>query len=88
MVGGEDLTAETYLPFNGMRALSRNLTPIQPRVPLIKRGMGLWAPEVAMVLENKEDAVKRGANIYAELVNWGRPPMGTTSPCRIRKAAD
>lgn len=78
VVGGEDLTAETYLPFNGMRALSRNPDPDTASRPFDKKRDGFVGTGggVAMVLENKEDAVKRGANIYAELVNWGQASDG------------
>lgn len=78
VVGGEDLTAETYLPFNGMRALSRNPDPNTASRPFdVKRdGFVGTGGGVTLLLENKDEAVKRGAHIYAELINWGQASDG------------
>lgn len=78
VVGGEELTAETYLPFNGMRALSRNPDPNTASRPFdVKRdGFVGTGGGVALLLEDMDEAKKRGAKIYAELVNWGQASDG------------
>ena len=78
VVGGEDLTAETYLPFNGMRALSKNPDPETASRPFDAKRDGFVGTGggVVLLLENKDEAVQRGANIYAELVQWGQASDG------------
>ncbi len=78
VVGGEDLTAETYLPFNGMRALSKNPDPDTASRPfdIHRDGFVGTGGGVALLLEEKEEALRRGADIYAELVQWGQASDG------------
>lgn len=78
VVGGEDMEGETYLPFNGMRVLSKNPDPGTASRPFDTKRDGFVGTggAVVMVLEDKEEAVGRGAPIYAEMLQWGQASDG------------
>lgn len=78
IVGGEDLNAESIFPFHGMRALSRNPDPARASRPFDRDRDGFVGTGggVALVLEDAEAAMARGAAIYAELLGWGQSGDG------------
>jgi len=78
VTGGEELMAETVLPFNGMRALSTNPDPDRASRPFdVKRnGFVPTGGGVTMVLESEEAARARGARIYGELAGWAQASDG------------
>jgi 3-oxoacyl-[acyl-carrier-protein] synthase II len=75
LVGGAESTIEftTINMFDSPRALSRDLDPINTRGPFDKKSTGFKVGEGGgvLVLEEKEHAKNRGAEIYAELVGYG-----------------
>ena len=78
IVGGEEVGLEATYTFHGMRALSRQSDPHKASRPFDKNRDGFVGTggSVALVLEDKESALKRGAPIYAELVGWGQSGDG------------
>ncbi len=78
VVGGEDGNLETVLPFAAMRALSLNADPSQASRPFDKDRDGFVGAggAVAIVLENDEEAARRGAPAYCEMAGWGMAADG------------
>jgi 3-oxoacyl-[acyl-carrier-protein] synthase I len=78
VVGAEDLSVESVLPFAAMRALSNNPDPASASRPFDRRRDGFVSSggAVAMILEDSESAVARGAAILAELRGWGQAGDG------------
>ncbi len=78
IVGGEDLSMDSILPFHGMRALSRNPDPARASRPFDRDRDGFVGTggAAAVLLEEAESARARGAPIYAELLGWGQASDG------------
>jgi len=78
VVGAEDATAESLLPFAAMRALSTNPDVAQASRPFDRDRDGfVGAGGAAVVVLEAEDVARaRGARIYAELAGWGQESDG------------
>ena len=78
VVGGEDLTFESIMPFHGMRALSRHPDPAAASRPFDRARDGFVGTggSVAILLEDSASAAARGAPLYAELLGWGQAADG------------
>ncbi|MBS0478866.1 MAG: beta-ketoacyl-[acyl-carrier-protein] synthase family protein [Verrucomicrobia bacterium] len=78
VVGAEDMTAESIVPFAGMRALSTNPDPATASRPFDRKRDGFVGTggAVALIVESAELARARGAKPYAELVGWGQAGDG------------
>jgi 3-oxoacyl-[acyl-carrier-protein] synthase-1 len=78
IVGAEDMTAESILPFAGLRALSINPDPATASRPFDRRRDGFVGTggAVALVVEDAALARSRGARIQAELAGWGQAGDG------------
>lgn len=78
VVGAEDGDAESVLPFAAMRALSTATEPTDASCPFDARRSGFVAASgaVALILEDEETAVRRGAPIYARMLGWGQASDG------------
>ncbi len=78
VVGGEDGNADCILPFAGMRALSVNPDPETASRPFDRNRDGFVGTggAVAMILENRERAEKRGAPIRAVFRGWAQSSDG------------
>ncbi|MDD2594957.1 MAG: beta-ketoacyl-ACP synthase II [Bacteroidales bacterium] len=86
--------------FANSKALSRSENPLEASLPFDKRRQGFVIAEGAgiVVLEEYDNAVKRGAKIYAEVCGYGNTcdayhytaprPDGTTAANAIRKALE
>lgn len=74
VVGAEDMTAESILPFASLRALSVNPDPATASRPFDRRRDGFVGTggAVALVIEDGAVARQRGAAIYADLIGWGQ----------------
>lgn len=78
VVGAEEATAESILPFAAMRALSTNPDPDTASRPFDTERDGFVGScgAVAMIIEEAEFARQRGAPIYAEFAGWGQAADG------------
>lgn len=78
VVGAEEATAESILPFAAMRALSGNPDPDTASRPFDADRDGFVGScgAVAMIIEEAEFARRRGAPVYAELAGWGQAADG------------
>jgi 3-oxoacyl-(acyl-carrier-protein) synthase len=78
VVGAEDMTDESILPFASLRALSNNPDPATASRPFDRRRDGFVGTggAVALVVEDAALARQRGARIYAELIGWGQAGDG------------
>jgi 3-oxoacyl-(acyl-carrier-protein) synthase len=78
VVGAEEATAESILPFAAMRALSTNPDPAQASRPFDAERDGFVGAggAVAMIIEEAEFAHARGAPVYAEFAGWGQAADG------------
>ncbi|MDR0535416.1 MAG: beta-ketoacyl-[acyl-carrier-protein] synthase family protein [Puniceicoccales bacterium] len=78
VIGGEDGNRESILPFAGMRALSASTDPELASCPFDRRRSGFVGTGggVAMVLEEEEAALARGARPYARFLGWGQASDG------------
>ncbi len=78
LVGAEDMTAESILPFASLRALSVNPDPATASRPFDRRRDGFVGTggAVALVIEDGVVARQRGAAIYADLIGWGQAGDG------------
>ncbi len=78
VVGAEDMTAESVLPFSTLRALSTNPDPATASRPFDRKRDGFVGTggAVALIVESAELARARGAHIQAELVGWGQAGDG------------
>ncbi len=79
VVGAEDFTPETILPFASMRVLTPSRDPDTASRPFDRGRDGFVGTggSVAMVLEEGSAARARGAEIYAEFKGWGQSTDGT-----------
>lgn len=78
VVGAEEATAESILPFAAMRALSTNPDPATASRPFDADRDGFVGSggAVAMIIEEAEYALQRGAPVYAEFAGWGQAADG------------
>ncbi len=78
VVGAEDFTLETLVPFAGMRVLSLNPDPDTASRPFDRKRDGFVGTggAVALVLEEASLARARGAPIYGRLAGWGQATDG------------
>jgi 3-oxoacyl-(acyl-carrier-protein) synthase len=78
VVGGEELTFESIYPFHGMRALSVSPDPARASRPFDRDRDGFVGTggAVALLLEDADVAVARGAALYAEILGWGQAADG------------
>jgi 3-oxoacyl-[acyl-carrier-protein] synthase-1 len=78
VVGAEDFTFETIVPFSGMRVLSVNPDPGSASRPFDcnRDGFVGTGGAVCLVLESEEMARERGAPIYARFAGWGQATDG------------
>jgi 3-oxoacyl-[acyl-carrier-protein] synthase I len=78
VVGAEETHTESILPFAAMRALSVNPDPATASRPFDRRRDGFVGTggAVALIVEEVECAVRRGAPIYAEIAGWGQASDG------------
>ena len=78
VVGAEDFTAESIIPFSSLRALSNSPDPATASRPFDRRRDGFVGTggAAAMVVEDGALARRRGARIYAELIGWGQAGDG------------
>ncbi|MDP0501347.1 MAG: beta-ketoacyl-[acyl-carrier-protein] synthase family protein [Verrucomicrobiota bacterium JB022] len=77
VVGAEDCTADSILPFAAMRALSQKLDSTASR-PWDKSRDGFVGTGGAavVIIEAADEAQARGAKPYAELLGWGQTADG------------
>jgi 3-oxoacyl-[acyl-carrier-protein] synthase-1 len=78
VIGAEDMTTESILPFASLRALSNNPDPATASRPFDRRRDGFVGTggAVALIVEEAALARRRGARIQAELVGWGQAGDG------------
>jgi len=78
VVGAEDMTDESILPFASLRALSNNPDPATASRPFDRRRDGFVGTGGATVIivEDASLARSRGARIQAELIGWGQAGDG------------
>lgn len=78
VVGAEDATAESLMPFMAMRALSTNPDPSLASRPFDRDRDGFVGAGGAtvLILEEEELARRRGAKVYAELAGWAQMSDG------------
>lgn len=78
VVGAEDFTLETIVPFSGMRVLSVNPDPGSASRPFDRNRDGFVGTggAVALVLEEETVARSRGAPIYGRFSAWGQASDG------------
>ena len=78
VVGAEEPTWESLLPFVGLRALSRQADPILASRPFDAQRDGFVGSggAVAVVMESEECARARGAPLLAEFAGWGQSADG------------
>ena len=78
VVGAEDMTAESVLPFATLRALSTNPDPATASRPFDRQRDGFVGTggAVALIVEEAGLARARGARIQAELIGWGQAGDG------------
>ena len=78
VVGAEEATAESILPFGAMGALSTQSDPMLASRPfdVARDGFVGAGGGVALILEEADSARARGAQIYAEFSGWGSAADG------------
>ncbi len=78
VVGAEDCNFESIVPFCGMRALSLEKNPDLASRPfdINRNGFVGTGGAVTMVLEAKEEAMRRGVTPYAKFSGWGQGSDG------------
>lgn len=78
VVGAEDFTYETIVPFAGMRVLSLNGNPDQASRPFDRHRDGFVGTggSVVLILEAEETARRRNAPIYGRFRNWSQTTDG------------
>lgn len=78
VVGAEEITAESILPFAAMRALSGNADPDTASRPFDQERDGFVGAGGAtvMIIEEADFARQRGAPVYAEFAGWGQAADG------------
>ncbi|NDV62510.1 beta-ketoacyl-[acyl-carrier-protein] synthase family protein [Puniceicoccales bacterium CK1056] len=78
VVGAEDFTLDTIVPFAGMRVLSVNPDPDTASRPFDKNRDGFVGTggAVALILEEESIALRRGAPILGRFAGWGQATDG------------
>jgi 3-oxoacyl-[acyl-carrier-protein] synthase-1 len=78
VVGAEDGSRESILPFAAMRALSTSSEPDRASCPFDAQRSGFVGSggAVTLIIESEASATARGARIYAELNGWGEAGDG------------
>jgi 3-oxoacyl-[acyl-carrier-protein] synthase-1 len=78
VVGGEDGNRDAILPFAGMRTLSNKSDPDIASRPFdaARDGFVGTGGGVVIVLESEEEANRRGAEPYCEMLGWGQASDG------------
>lgn len=78
VVGAEDFSLETIIPFVSMRVLSTNPDPDSASRPFDKKRDGFVGTggAVVMIIEAEESARARGAKIYSRIKGWGQSTDG------------
>lgn len=78
IIGAEDPTAESLMPFMSMRALSINPDPRSASRPFDEHRDGFVGAGGAtvLILEEESHARRRGAKTYAEIAGWGQSSDG------------
>jgi 3-oxoacyl-[acyl-carrier-protein] synthase-1 len=78
VVGAEDMTAESIVPFSSLRTLSHASEPGLASRPFDRRRDGFVGTggAVALIVEDAAVARRRGATVYAELIGWGQAGDG------------
>lgn len=78
VVGAEDITAESHVPFHGMRALSRNPDPATASRPFdaARDGFVATGGATALLLERAEAVAARRRAPYAGILGWGQSADG------------
>ena len=78
VVGAEDCNFESIVPFCGMRALSLETNPNLASRPFDTKRNGFVGTggAVSIVLESKDEAMRRGASPYAKFMGWGQGSDG------------
>jgi len=78
VVAAEDGSAESLLPFTGIRALSSNPDPDTACRPFDRRRDGFVGSggAAALVVESASSAQRRGATPLAEMLAWGQASDG------------
>ena len=78
VVGAEDFTLDTIVPFAAMRVLSVNPDPDSASRPFDRNRDGFVGTggAVALVLEEESVALKRGAPVLARFKSWGQATDG------------
>jgi len=78
VVGAEDCSRESILPFAGMRALSLQKDPNCASRPfdVARDGFVGTGGGVVLVLESEEEVARRGAKVYCEVAGWGQASDG------------
>lgn len=78
VVGAEDLNTDSVVPFVSMHALSECADPELASRPFDRERDGFVSSggAAAMVLESEEEALRRGAQPYAEVLGWGQSSDG------------
>jgi len=78
VVGAEDFTEETIVPFGVMRVLSSQTDPDIASRPFDRDRDGFVGTggSVVLVLESEEAAKARSASVYAEMKGWGQSTDG------------
>lgn len=81
VVGAEDDTAETILPFAAMRVLSDSLDPRKASCPFDSGRSGFTAcgGACAIIVESESAAKKRNAVPYATLCGWAQTADGCSA---------
>jgi len=78
VIGAEEASAESLLPFSAMRALSTNPVAEKASRPfdLDRDGFVGAGGATVVILEEERFARRRGANIYARFEGWGQMSDG------------
>lgn len=78
VVGAEDFTPETIIPFSSMRVLSVNPDPDSASRPFDRKRDGFVGTggSVALILESEAAAEKRGARVMARFRGWSQSTDG------------
>lgn len=81
VAAGEDFTAESLLPFLGMRALTRNPDPETASRPFDRDRDGFVATGggACLIVEEETAALARGARPLARILGWGQSADGFSS---------
>ena len=78
VVGGEDFSEETIVPFAAMRVLSDSTDPDTASRPfdVSRNGFVGTGGSVVLVIESEQSARSRNAKIYARIAGWGQATDG------------